>query len=27
VKPAKAIIDEVVSEFHAIMGQMAKTYL
>jgi enoyl-[acyl-carrier protein] reductase II len=27
VKSAKLIIDEVISEFHAIMEQMAKTYL
>jgi enoyl-[acyl-carrier protein] reductase II len=27
VKSAKVIIDEVISEFHAIMEQMAKTYL
>jgi len=27
VKSAKDIIDEVISEFHAIMEQMAKTYL
>ena len=27
VKPAKQIIDEVIADFHDIMGQMAKAYL